>query len=106
MTGFIKGAVRWTGLGLLAAGLVGCHDDSDDRAAQTAKQALGVETKDDDASKTQTREVLVKEKVEVVDAKTGQTISEQTKVTPVTVEKTTKTDVDVNVGESKAAPKP
>jgi hypothetical protein len=105
MTGIIKDAVGWAGLGIVAAGLTGCHNETEDRAAQTARDALGVETKDETA-KTQTRQVLVQEETKVVDPKTGETISQKTKVTPVTVERTIKTDVDVNVGESKTTPKP
>jgi hypothetical protein len=105
MTGIIKGAVGWAGLCLVAAGLAGCHDESEDQAAQTARDALGVQTKDETAKK-QTREVLVKKTTEVVDEKTGEIISQKTEVTPVKVEKTIKTDVDVNVGETKSSPKP
>src|SRR4051812_16154884 len=105
MTGIIKGAVRWAGLGIVAAGLVGCHNEAEDQAAQTARDALGVQTKDETA-KTQTQQVLVEQQTKGVDPKTGETISQNTKVTPVTVEKTIKTDVDVNVGETKSAPKP
>ena len=77
----------------------------EDQAAQTARDALGVQTKDE-AAKTQTRQVLVEQQTKVVDPKTGETISQTTKVTPVTVQKTTETDVDVDVGETKTAPKP
>ena len=105
MTGIIKGAVRRAGLCIVAVGLVGCHDGEEDRAAQVARDALGVQTKDESA-KTEAREVLVKEKTEVIDAKTGETISQKTEVTPVTVQKTTETEVDVDVGEAKTAPKP
>jgi hypothetical protein len=105
MTGIIKGAVGWAGLCVVAAGLAGCHNESEDRAAQTARDALGVQTKDETA-KTQTQQVLVEQQTKVVDPKTGETISQKTTVTPVTVEKTIKTDVDVNVGETKTSPKP
>jgi len=104
MTGIIKGAGRGAGLCIVAAGLAGCHNNAEDQAAQTAKDALGVPAKDETA-KTQTREVLVEKQTKVVDAKTGETISQKTEVTPVKVEKTIKTDVDVNVGETKSSPK-
>jgi hypothetical protein len=105
MTGIIKGAMRWAGLCIVAVGLVGCHNETEDQAAQTARDALGVQTKDETA-KTQTQQVIVEQQTKVIDAKTGETISQKTKETPVTVEKTIKTDVDVNVGETKATPKP
>jgi hypothetical protein len=105
MTGLIKRAVAVTGLGIVAAGSIGCRGEPEDRAAQTARDALGAQGKQE-TSQTQTRQVLVQEETKVIDPKTGETISQKKKVTPVTVEKTTKTDVDVNVGESQTTPRP
>ncbi|HEX8200421.1 MAG TPA: hypothetical protein VF590_08035 [Isosphaeraceae bacterium] len=105
MTGVSKGAGRWAKVCVVAGALVGCQNEAEDQAAQTAKDALGVPIKDENA-KTQTRELIVEKQTKVRDAKTGETISEKTEVTPVQVEKTIKTDVDVNVGETKSSPKP
>lgn len=88
-----------------AAGLVaGCTDDSNHPDAKTAENAVGI--RDDHATTTieETRDVKVVKDTKVIDTKTGETISETTESTPVTITKESKerVDVDVKVGETKA----
>jgi hypothetical protein len=87
--------------------LIGCGDDSHKPEAQEAEKALGVNPQDQKKTTEVTRDVTVVDETKVIDNKTGQTISDTKKVTPVRVTEETnvKTDVDVKVGETKATGK-
>lgn len=92
-------------LGLLA----GCADEAtNDPAAATAQEALGI-TPGNESQKTveTTTDVIVVDKKQVIDPKTGEVLSEKTQTTPVTIqkEKEVKTDVDVKVGETQSTVK-
>lgn len=81
----------------------GCSGESDNVAEQTAGQAVGVQS----GSKTikgeeVKRSVIVQEEKKVVDANTGEVISDKKTTTPVTIteEKQVKTNVKVDAGTS------
>src|SRR4051812_33448386 len=98
---------------LLASGatgmLAGCQDDaSKDPAAATAQEALGITPgKESEKSVEKSTDVIVQDTKKVIDAKTGEVISEKTKSTPVTVQqaKEVKTEVDVKVGQPQSTVK-
>ncbi|MBX6314405.1 MAG: hypothetical protein IRY99_16050 [Isosphaeraceae bacterium] len=90
--------VHWAGLLGLAVALAGCRSSTEDRAAEAAKEALGVETTREHTTGREKRDVVVIEDRKVVDAQTGKTLQETKQVTPVTVETKHKENVDINVG--------
>ena len=106
MGGFIKGAA--TALGLLAGatGLIGCGNGDQGDAAKTAEKALGVDKAKETSATTEKRDVLVIQEKQVKDAKTGQVLSAEKTVTPVTVEKAVKTDYKARTGETQTSPAP
>lgn len=91
---------------LIACGLAaGCHKNEpvEETPAEAARQALGVQEQEGKEKSVEVkRDVLVKQTTEVVDQQTGEVITTEKKVTPVTVEKekTVDTDVNVNVGDT------
>jgi hypothetical protein len=96
-------------LALFAAlGLMnGCSDDSNKPAAQSAEKALGINPDAEKKTTTETREVTEIKETKVIDNKTGVVISDKKEITPVKVDKVTnvKTDVNVQVGETKTSGK-
>ena len=88
----------------LSASLAGCSNDAQSPEAKIAADAVGIDTNDDEVKQTSatTRDVDVIKNTKVVEHGTGKVLSDETQVTPVTLEKETKTrtDVDVNVGET------
>jgi len=100
---FGKVAACAIALGGLAAG---CHKDGavEESPAEAARQAVGLTEDHEGKEKTTavTREVLVEKTTKVIDQKTGQVITTEKEVTPVTVEKqkTVDTDVNVDVGDT------
>ena len=89
--------------------LAGCQDDaSNDPAAASAQEALGITPgKETKKSVETSTDVIVQDTQKVIDAKTGEVLREKTKSTPVTVqkEKEVKTDVEVKVGDSQTTDK-
>jgi hypothetical protein len=91
------------GIGGFAAG---CSQRAtvEETPAEAARQAVGI-TDDDQGKERSTaeeRNVLVEKTTKVTDAKTGEVITTEKEVTPVTVkkEKTIDTDVNVDVGNT------
>ncbi len=89
--------------------LSGCGNEGNTPEAQTAEQAVGVKP-ESETSKTVTikRDVVVTEEKKVTDPKTGELLSDTTKTTPVTItqEKEVKTNVKVDVGDTKTSGSP
>ncbi len=86
------------------AGLSGCHNDAETPAAKSAEEALGIDPNGSRSNRTVTdkRDVIVQEEKKVLDAKTGEVLSDKTVSTPVTVElqKSEKSNVKVKVGDT------
>src|SRR5262245_31253318 len=84
--------------------LAGCNDEANTPAGQSAEQAVGVKP-GSTTSKTvdMKRDVIVEEEKKVVDARTGEVLSDRKTDTPVTITQTKQvtTDVKVNVGDEK-----
>jgi hypothetical protein len=84
--------------------LSGCHNDASTPAGQSAEAAVGVKP---GSTSTKTvdmkRDVVVEEEKKVIDAKTGEVLSDRKTDTPVSITQTreVKTDVKVNVGDEK-----
>jgi hypothetical protein len=94
-------------LGLVATCLfAGCDRSATEDVqtpAQAARDALNIRTPDGSDRTVETeRKVNVVQETTVVDRATGEVISAEKEVTPVTVtkQKEIETDVDVNVGEA------
>jgi hypothetical protein len=107
MRGLINPGALVMLLGTLGMTLVGCRDDANQPAAQSAENALGVQpNKATEKTTETTSDVTVIKDTKVIDNATGKTISETKEVTPVTVTKAkeVKTDVKVKVGETKTTP--
>ena len=87
----------------LVAGCGGSAPGDGETPAEAAREALGVQAPGgtDRTLETQ-RKVDVIEETTVVDRETGEVITTEKEVTPVTVtkEKQIETDVDVNVGDT------
>lgn len=88
-----------------AAGLIsGCVNEADHPDAKIAEKALGINDNQTTKAVETSRDLKVIKETKVIDSKTGETLSNKTETTPVTITKETKerVNVDVNVGESKA----
>jgi hypothetical protein len=88
-----------------AAGLIsGCHNKSNDADVKTAEHAIGIQDDKTTKSVETSRDVKVVKDTKVIDAKTGQTISESKEETPVKITKETqeRVKVDANVGATKS----
>jgi hypothetical protein len=100
---FAKLAACTLTIGGLAAG---CNHQAtvEETPAEAARQAVGITDASEGKEKTtaQERNVLVEQTTKVTDAKTGEVITTEKEVTPVTVkeEKTVDTDVNVDVGNT------
>ncbi|GAC1473971.1 MAG: hypothetical protein NVSMB9_23510 [Isosphaeraceae bacterium] len=97
------------GLSLVWPFLAGCSDNKQSEAAKTAEQALGVNP-DGSSKKTveSKRDVIVEQEKRVIDAQTGEVLSDKKVSTPVTIseEKSVKTDVKVKIGDPKSTGSP
>ncbi|SIN96718.1 hypothetical protein SAMN05444166_1825 [Singulisphaera sp. GP187] len=84
--------------------IVGCVNESDNPNAKIAENAIGITDNKTTKSVNTTRDLQIVDSEKVIDAKTGETIHETTKTTPVKVTKelTEKVNVDVNVGATKS----
>jgi hypothetical protein len=83
--------------------LVGCGG-TNDPDAKLAEEAVGVKPGEEDKTTAKTtRQVTVVEDTKVIDKKTGKTLKEEVKSKDYTIEvqKTEKTNVDVEAGETK-----
>ena len=94
-------------LALASALLAGCGGgESNNPDVKTAEQAVGIPTETKDGTRTveTTRKVTVIKDTKVIDNETGKMLSEKVEKTPVTItrEKSEKTDVNVNVGDTTA----
>ena len=95
------------GFTVLAAGCDNLGGEKEDSPAEAAQNALDIEAPDETAKEVETqRSVDVVKETTVVDKQTGEVLSHEKEVTPVTVtkEKEVDTDVNVNVGETNKAP--
>ncbi len=108
MRSFMKAASISLGFLAGATGLCGCGGGDESDAAKTAEKALGVDQAKTSSATKEKHDVIVIDEKKVQDAKTGQILSDEKTVTPVTVEKAVKTDFQAKAGEAKttAAPKP
>jgi hypothetical protein len=85
--------------------LFGCGGASNNPDVKIAEEAVGVKPDKENKKTAETvRDVTVVKDTKVIDSKTGRTIKETVEKTPVkiTQETSEKTDVNVNVGETKA----
>ncbi|MHC5539293.1 hypothetical protein ACYOEI_13830 [Singulisphaera rosea] len=93
----------------MAEALSGCSRESSNPDVQAAESAVGIDpNKERHISEEKTRDVTVVKDTKVIDNQTGKTISEKSESTPVkiTEQKSEKTSIDVNVGDTKAQPAP
>lgn len=99
-----------TRLDIASAGLAivatfgGCSDESRTPAGQSAEQAVGVQPGEKSTETVATRrDVIVEEEKRVIDAKTGEVLSDRKTDTPVSIteKKELKTTVQVDVGTPK-----
>lgn len=84
----------------------GCSDEANTPVAKDAEQATGINPDSATTKSIQTkRDVIIVDNKKVEDANTGQVIRETTARTPVTIieEKSEKTNVKVNVGDTKTS---
>ena len=89
--------------------LAGCGSESDTPEAQTATQATGIKPASETHKTVETtRDVIVEKETKVKDATTGEILSDKKESTPVkiTEEKEVKTDVKVDVGDTKTTGAP
>ncbi len=87
------------GFCLATASLAGCNDTKEDRAAEAAKEALGVQ---DSKAQTKPREVIYQDVERVIDPATNKVLSEKETDTPVTIQVEVNKDVQADVGEAHA----
>lgn len=89
------------GLFTMAGVMAGCHGDDADSPSQAAREALKIEGAAGGQRTVETRRnVDVIKETTVVDHKTGQVITTEKEVTPVTVEKTKEVETHVKAGET------
>ncbi len=90
----------------LAAGVAGCNGDNENQqsASQVAKNALNIKGSSSSERTVETQsDVDVVRQTTVVDRKTGEVISTEKEVTPVTVKKTKEVKTDVQTGKTTKA---
>jgi len=106
MRSLVKAAVTSIGMLAGAGALCGCGGEDKGDAAKTAEKALGVDENKTSSATKEKHDVLVVEEKKVQDAKTGEVLSTEKTVTPVTVEKAVTTDYKAKSGEARTTPAP
>ena len=103
---FYRGSL-FLALAGLSGLLVGCGDDSNKPAVQSAENAVGINPNEPKKTTTETRDLTEVKETKVIDNTTGAVISDKKEVTPVKIDKetTVKTDVKAEVGSTKTTGK-